>query len=268
MIVLITDFGLFDPYVGIMKGVINKISPGTNIIDLCHNLPPQSIKTGTFYLQHSYFHFPEKTIFCAVIDPGVGGPRKAILVETEKYYFVGPDNGLFSFLIDNKTDPPVHMYNLDNSDYYYTKSPDNTFHGRDIFAPVAAHLEKGVSANQMGSILPDFITNTPLEAFEEDDRLCVPLLHIDHFGNLIFSLTPGQLKDFTAGKEFSIRYKDVHISKIDTTYESRENLICLFNSYGLLEIALNSGSAAVLTNSAITKEEKLYIYKNSDPSAY
>jgi len=137
IITLLTDFGIEDPYVGIMKGVILSINKNVRIVDLSHSIPPQDIISAGFTLNSSFSYFPEKTIHLAVVDPGVGSKRSPILIETEKYFFIGPDNGIFSSILSG--DKVQKIVELTNSSYFLSDI-SSTFHGRDIFSPAAAHL--------------------------------------------------------------------------------------------------------------------------------
>ena len=147
VITLLTDFGNQDAYVGIMKGVIAGINPFANIIDICHNIPPQDIFKAAYLLYTSYKYFPRKTIHVAVVDPGVGSRRDIVCVETKDYFFLVPDNGLLSFILQQER--PKSIFRVTNSKYLLP-SPSSTFHGRDVFAPVAAHLSLGVKPRQLG----------------------------------------------------------------------------------------------------------------------
>src|SRR3990172_4855876 len=140
LITLTTHFGLDDPYVGIMKGVILSIHPNCQIIDITHGIAPQNILTGAIALRTSFHFFPKGTIHVAVVDPGVGGFRRPLLVQTEDYFFVGPDNGILSPALEQERD--LRIYHL-TQDRFFVKPVSQTFHGRDIFAPVAAWLSKG-----------------------------------------------------------------------------------------------------------------------------
>src|SRR3990172_5235382 len=147
VITLLTDFGNQDAYVGIMKGVIAGINPFANIIDICHSIPPQDIFSGAYLLYTSYKYFPRKTIHVAVVDPGVGSRTDIVCVETKDYFFLVPDNGLLSFILQEER--PKSIFRVTNNKYFLP-SPSNTFHGRDVFAPVAAHLSLGVKPQKMG----------------------------------------------------------------------------------------------------------------------
>ncbi len=245
MIVLMTDFGSKDPYTGIMKGVIKQISPSADIIDLIHEIPSYNVAIAYFLLKHSYVHFPEQTIFVAVVDPGVGTSRKPIAIRTEHYYFVGPDNGIFGFLSEPKMAESMAIIQLNKTQYYYREKTCHTFHGRDIFAPAAAHLDQGIDFFKLGERI-DSIQSVSLPRWGKRPKgIDIPLIHIDHFGNLIFSITKEEFLAFTKKKRFSLMFKGHTINSISKCYESEKPFIALFNSYNLLEITAPSYSAAI-----------------------
>jgi S-adenosyl-l-methionine hydroxide adenosyltransferase len=153
IVTLLTDFGTEDVYVGVMKGVILQINPAIAIVDLTHRIPPQNIGLGAFQLQNAYRHFPPGTVHVGVVDPGVGSTRNAIALAALDCFFVGPDNGIFTWILANRLLADCaadHAVALDNPRYWYTSSPSRTFHGRDIFAAVAAHLASGIPLSEMG----------------------------------------------------------------------------------------------------------------------
>src|SRR5579871_1946739 len=143
IVALLTDFGLADGYVGVMKGVILGIAPGAQVVDLSHDVPPQDIASGAWLLSTAWRSFPAKTVFVAVVDPGVGTERRPVALIAGERYFVGPDNGLFSDVLD--ASPAERAVILDDAAYFATPHPSATFHGRDIFAPCGAHLVAGVA---------------------------------------------------------------------------------------------------------------------------
>ena len=157
IITLTTDFGYSDPFVGIMKGAILCIAPDLQIVDLNHGIPPQDIRAAALNLAASVDYFPQGTIHVAVVDPGVGSERRPILIHSAGHYFVGPDNGVFSFALkDNQSSLIVHLSN----EAYFLQPKSRTFHGRDIFAPVAAHLARGVPVAEFGSPSKDCVSLT------------------------------------------------------------------------------------------------------------
>ena len=185
VITLTTDFGTSDWFVGTMKGVIAGIAPKATIIDLTHDLPPGDIRGGAFALAASYRFFPKGTVHVAVVDPGVGSRRKAIAVQTAKGFFVGPDNGVLSWALVKEKAKAVHA--LEN-EAYFLKPVSQTFHGRDVFAPVAAHLSRGVPIKKLGPALKDFVRLDWPEPRRQRGGIEGEVVYIDRFGNAITNL--------------------------------------------------------------------------------
>ncbi|MBW2636398.1 MAG: SAM-dependent chlorinase/fluorinase [Deltaproteobacteria bacterium] len=258
MIVLMTDFGLKDPYVGIMKGVIKKTFPLAEIIDLTHDIPPHNIKIAHFVLKNAHPHFPEGTVFVAVVDPGVGTARRPLAIRGGDFFFVGPDNGIFSFLMEPGFGI-IEAVELTEKRFYYKETPDGTFHGRDIFAPAAAHIKGGVPLSRLGTPVEKITSIDTPQCREVRGGIDIPLLHTDRFGNLIFSLTGDEFAALTKGGTFLLRLGNQKIETISGNYQSDMPVIALFNSYGLLEIAAPSGSAAEILDIS-GKSEKAPVY--------
>lgn len=195
-IVILTDFGTEDPFVGIMKGVISKIVPNIRIIDLSHSIPPGDIKRAAIAIWMSKPYFPDNAIFLAVIDPGVGTPRRGIVIVNDHHRYVGPDNGLFTFVLEDSS----QFWELrDNK--YQLPNPGATFHGRDIFAPAAAHLVRGVKGSEFGPAVSDVVRLSDPRFLYEKNSIQGEVLFADHFGNLLTSL--GQFS-FIAGSEYRL----------------------------------------------------------------
>lgn len=241
-IALLTDFGTKDYFVGAMKGAILSIDKNAQIIDISHEIEPQNIKSASFVLQSCFENFPKKTIFVAVVDPGVGSRRRAVLVESEKYFFIAPDNGLLSFVFENSEN--IRVFELTNKEFFAVTISD-TFHGRDIFAPVAAHLSKGVSMERFGAQINDFSLLRLSEPRAISDRIfAAEIIHIDRFGNLVTNLQRNNLPE-----SFAIEIGGTRINRICRFYaEGDENeLILIFGSSGRLEIsAVNNSAAEIL----------------------
>ena len=183
-IVLLTDFGISDPYVGIMKGVIHTIAPKAKLIDLSHNIPSGDIFRGAITLWQSISYFPKGAIFLCVVDPGVGSQRKGIILESNQQLFVGPDNGLFSFIINQSS----QAWELTNPQLQL-KSISHTFHGRDIFAPAAAHLWNEVPATSFGESVPNPVKlPPPTLSVTSNEYIEGEILYFDKFGNAITSI--------------------------------------------------------------------------------
>lgn len=256
-IVLLTDFGHLDSFVGVMKGVILTINPGAVIVDLSHGVAPQNVDHGAFLLATSLDFFPRGTIFCVVVDPGVGTDRRAVMVETGDYILVGPDNGvLWEAASRSGIKKSVHV----SQSRYFLSPVSATFHGRDIFAPCAAHLSLGVPVSDFGPAVAD-LTARPFpkpETVGNDVRLGI--LHTDVFGNICLNMT---------GREFFSRFQDgfclevngYEISDIYETYGmAPENKpFLLVSSHGYLEIAVKNQDAS--RNLGVTDDARIMLRK-------
>jgi len=242
IITLTTDFGESDPYGAMMKGVILSINPDANIIDITHQIPAGLIQEGGLIIKESYTYFPSGTVHIGVVDPGVGGKRRPIAVLADNHFFVGPDNGLFSTII--KAHVPTDIIHLKEKRYWMHKiSP--TFHGRDIFAPVAAHLSLGVDPFGMGEKIDNpTLLSYPLPR-ENNSDLVGEIIRVDHFGNLITNITREHLEPFLASKDLIIKVGRVTLKKISTTYNDvpEGQPLALIDSSHVLEIAINRGRA-------------------------
>ncbi len=187
IIALITDFGIDDPYAGIMKGVITGINPDARLIDLSHQIPLEDIQRGAFVLWQAAQDFPPGTTFLCVVDPGVGTDRKGIFLQCDKQSFIGPDNGLFSYVTMNKK---FSVWELSNPDFQLD-DPTNTFHGRDIFAPAAAYVSLGTPGPEFGNSIQNIIQLPQLELSFDKNKLVGEVISFDRLGNTYTSL--GQL---------------------------------------------------------------------------
>ena len=242
IITLLTDFGLEDPYVGIMKGVILGVNPGAAIVDLTHHIKPGDIVHAAHVLQQSCSFFPTGAIHVAVVDPGVGTNRKPILVKSRNHLFVGPDNGLFWPII--KDDPEALIIHLTNQTFFLAKI-SHTFHGRDIFAPVAAHLSMGIDPFKMGNLMENPVSISDNSPTREGNTLLGRVTRVDHFGNVITNIHRKDLVPFLRNGQMVIRVKEESIRGVLKTYADGVNgtLFALFDSTDHLEIAINSGRA-------------------------
>jgi len=243
IIALITDFGTRDYFVGAMKGVILSINSAAQIIDITHEISPQDIMSASFTLRACYVNFPKKTIFVTVVDPGVGSSRKAILVETKDYFFIAPDNGLLSFVFNEKEN--FRVSELSN-EQFFRKPVSRTFHGRDIFAPCAAHLSKGVNSNEFGKETYDYVRfaeNKPRNIGKIEIE--AEIIYIDRFGNLITNLRKEE-----APENFSLIISKTKIGKMHNFYSEAEKseIFMIWGSAGFLEIVAFQNSAAELLN--------------------
>ncbi len=240
ILTLLTDFGLNDVYVGVMKGVIAQINPTLTVVDLTHQIPPQNIAAGRFCLMSAYRYFPDETVHVAVVDPGVGGNRRAIALQFPSGFLVGPDNGLFGGILSQC--PPIAAVELSNPDYWRVPTPSATFHGRDIFAPVGAHLSRGVSLQQLGREIDlASLVELPIPECQRIDRGVTGCIqYCDRFGNLVTNI-PGSL---VQGKFWSLEIAGETILGCQTYSDSPVgSLIALVDSNGWVEIAVNGGNA-------------------------
>jgi S-adenosylmethionine hydrolase len=193
IITLTTDYGGKDAFAASMKGVILKINPQANIVDISNEISPQDIWEAAYTLRSGYSYFPKGTVHLAVVDPGVGSGRRPIIVVTESYYFVGPDNGLFTLVYQEAERIRVHHI---TSTHYFSPKPGPTFHGRDVFAPVAGWLTKGIASGNFGDEITDFVKlNIPVPK-TSPDGIEGHIVHIDRYGNIITNITYEDIKSF------------------------------------------------------------------------
>ncbi len=240
IITLLTDFGLEDAYVGIMKGVMLGINPGAVMVDITHNVSLGDTVRAAIILRDSYRYFPEGTIHLAVVDPGVGTHRRPVIVRTRGHVFVGPDNGIFGEVLSGACSV-IHITNTG----YFLSDPGSTFHGRDIFAPVAAYLSNGVSCEKMGCLIDDPVLTGIPGPRQEDGRIIGQILYADHFGNMVTNIKHEDIEVLGSGRRKQIRVMDVIIDGIAETYANKGpgEPVALFGSTGYLEIAVNRGNA-------------------------
>ena len=247
IITLFTDFGIKDPYVGIMKGVVLGLNPNAAIVDLTHQIEPGDVTQAAHVMGESFSFFPPSTIHVAVVDPGVGTNRRPILVKSRNHFFVGPDNGLFWPII--KADPRVFVIHLTNEKFFLPHiSP--TFHGRDIFAPVAGHLSLGTDPLKMGERMENPMRIPDTTPTRKGDTLFGLAMRIDHFGNVITNIRREDLVRFLGNRQMVIRVEKERIEGVTKTYADGEKgkLLALFGSTNHLEFAVNSDRADRLLN--------------------
>jgi len=267
IITLTTDLGLTDAYVAAMKGVILGINPEVRLIDICHTIQPQNILQAAFVLSTAYEFFPQKTIHLVVVDPGVGTERRAIILRTPSADFVAPDNGVLSYVIrQSLTKPLENNTNLQQVELkpeleavaitkpQFWRSPVSpTFHGRDIFAPVAARLSLGFPPIDFGEAI-NSVTMLPLPHpyWTPDGGLVGHILHIDSFGNLITNIRSSDLPQ--TKQAITVEVGNQLISGLSRTYAEGKGLLALIGSSGYLEIALVGGSACALIEAKVGNE--------------
>ena len=247
LIALLTDFSWHNWYLGVMKGVIKGINPDVRVIDLCHDVSSQDVREGSFILVNSYAYFPSGTIFLCVVDPGVGTNRKVLVVETEDHFFVAPDNGILSAVFEKaKVERVCHV----TPGKYTLPVKGATFHGRDIFAPIAAHLSLGVPPLELGEELSSVLTVPAIKPFVKDTgEVSGRAVYVDTFGNIITNIEEEYIEAVFPGgvswDRVSVRLAGRTIRGIGRYYAQGEEgmLIALINSWGFLEIAVNKGSA-------------------------
>jgi S-adenosylmethionine hydrolase len=240
IVTLLTDFGLQDPYVGVMKGVIAQINPQIIPIDLTHDLPGQNLAAARFALMNAYPYFPDYTVHIAVVDPGVGTDRRAIALELPQGFLVGPDNGIFSGILHQY--PPIKVVELTNAQYWRSPHPSPTFHGRDIFAPAGAHLANGVAIDELGNPLdPDTLVDLPIPPYTRNKQYIRGIIQsIDHFGNLVTNIPAEAVNNVP----WSVMVKDEIIVGTQTYSDLPiGEAIAMDGSHGWVEIAVNCGNA-------------------------
>ena len=243
IITLTTDFGNDDNYVSCMKGVILSINPYVNIVDNTHNLDSFDVEKAAFNIFNMYGYYPAGTIHVAVVDPGVGSRRRSIIVSADEYYFVGPDNGIFGYIIEKCRH--VIIYSATNDDYYLPQ-PSSTFHGRDIFAPVASHLSLGITPDKFGRRISNYKKLNFIKPSVKNNKMTGKIIYRDKFGNLVTNI-----ESHHAGKILNIKIDNIVIPRLSKTYSDvkKGEFLALIGSSGFLEISINRGSAADVVNS-------------------
>lgn len=255
-ITLLTDFGDRDGYVGVMKGVIAGICPDARLIDLTHDIPPQNLAAARFTLLNAYAYFPAGTVHVVVVDPGVGTTRRAIALQIPQGYLVGPDNGVLSGVFDHVPPEDIKAVELTEPHYWRSPQPSHTFHGRDIFAPVAAHLAAGVALAALGDSLdPQTLTRIAIPPAEiTPHQIIGSIQHSDHFGNLITTIPAAAIAD----QNWVMQVGAVKIPVGKAYGEvALGHAIALVGSHGWVEIAVNSSSAQARLRLIIGDEVRL-----------
>lgn len=243
LITLSTDFGLEDPYVGVMKGVILGINPQVRLVDLTHGLSQHRLREAAFMLQGAFGYFPSGTIHLVVVDPGVGGDRRIIAVQDPKGCWIGPDNGILTLVLQGH--PQAKTFTLTRQEYFL-KEISATFHGRDIMAPAAAHLSLGLPLSELGEVIDDPLLLEFPEPQLTPDRIIGQVLWADHFGNLITNIRKEMIHRLDPRGRWGVKIEAMTIGNVRSTYTDVPPgaLLALIGSMGYLEIACNQGRAA------------------------
>jgi len=242
VISLLTDFGLTDYFVGAVKGVILSINPAARLVDITHEIPAHDIEAAAFTLFVSHKSFPPNTVHLAVVDPGVGSSRRPVIVRTEAGTFVGPDNGIFSYVLEQADG--YELFHVTDQQYFRTLVSNN-FHGRDIFAPVAAELSRGAKPSAFGPKIGDPVVLPSLKPLRKKLGLEGRIIHVDTFGNCITNFTRA---DMLENSGLRVRGKSINTFKnyFSEKTSSRSELFAIWGSAGFLEIAATNKSAAKL----------------------
>ncbi len=252
IVTLTTDFGLSDHFVGTIKGVILEINPDAEIIDISHSVQAFDVLDGALAIAQAYSYFPASTVHLVVVDPGVGTARRPIILSTERHHFVAPDNGVLSLIYGREE--RAHVRHV-SAQHYFLQPISNTFHGRDIFAPVAAYLSKGVDSEKFGEEITDFVRfNAPKPKPVDQQTLKGVVLKADRFGNLITNITPQDAPMLFGDNPspFKIVIGKHEITELKTSYAEGEpgEIFAILNSMGYLEIAANRAPAAQIVGTA------------------
>lgn len=272
IITLTTDFGYDDAYVAALKGAILSTNPEANIIDISHSIEPQNILQAAFILGIAYRYFPKQTIHMAIVDPGVGSERQGVIVKTPSALFVAPDNGILSYIIDDlflveSRSLTEHTHGLKEivfktgleavaiTDPRFWRHPVSpTFHGRDIFAPVAAGLSLGISLYEFGEKIRSLhVLSIPKPSFDPDGNLVGLVLYIDHFGTLITNIKNNELP----GNDVLVEVAGRRIQGISDYYAQNEGVMAILGSGGYLEVSLRDGSACDFLGTVVGDEIKV-----------
>ncbi len=245
-IVLLTDFGSRDYYVGVMKGVISSMNPVARVIDLTHDIEPQNIKQGAFVLWASRKYFPDDSIFVSVVDPGVGSDRRIICGSIEGRLYLAPDNGLLDYVVAESAE---HQFRTVTNRNLFLRSVSTTFHGRDIFAPIAAHLSRGLRLNELGESF-SYPRCSPFYTSISTGKNMGEVVYQDRFGNVFTSFL---WREELLQRGATLKIGNRVVTKFAATYSAAltKGLIGIKGSSGLLEVAVNGGSAARVLKSAV-----------------
>ncbi|MEM3704026.1 MAG: SAM-dependent chlorinase/fluorinase, partial [Candidatus Bathyarchaeia archaeon] len=257
---LTTDFGLTDSYVAEIKAVILGINPFVEIVDISHHVEKFNIRMGAYVLARAAPYFPKGTIHMAVIDPGVGTKRKPILIETEKDFFIGPDNGVLALAADKQV--IKHVYEIANPKYMLHRV-STTFHGRDIFAPAAAHLSKGISPSVFGPEIQRIVKPQFAKIIRKGSKLVGEIIHVNGFGNIVTNFTTEELESLRTRESLNIKIGETTLKlKLCKAYAEvkAKKPLAIIGSHDFLEISVNRGSAAEMFG--VKPGEKVILYRS------
>lgn len=244
IITLTTDYGTSDHLVGVLKGVILKIQPEVHIVDINHSVVPFDVLDGALAIGAAYLYFPPRTVHVVVVDPGVGTPRRPILAIANNQYFIAPDNGVLSLVYEREN--PVTVHHI-TSEHYFLRPASTTFHGRDIFAPVAAWLTKNWQADAFGEIIEDHMRFALPKAKTQDGTLRGAILRVDHFGNLMTNFTIENLPEaMRRSGPIAMTVGGKPVKQFVETFAQGPagEPVALLGSSGFIEIAVNKGNAS------------------------
>lgn len=268
IITLTTDFGTSDVYVGVMKGVILNINPNAQIIDITHSVSPQDIQEASFTIRAAYRYFPKDTIHVVVVDPGVGSDRHPIVCYTDSNFFVCANNGVLSRVLqDTETDDTNKTKSVViENPAYLLPQVSNTFHGRDIFSPVAAHLSLGIELHKIGRPINDLV-QFPVPTIQiVDNTLTGQVIKVDSFGNLITNISEDMLTTFLLSSgsdvksvDFEIIAGSISLTKLNSSYVESDagQSLAIIGSFGLVEIAINLGNAQTMLG--LKRDDKIIV---------
>ncbi|MDL1958576.1 MAG: SAM-dependent chlorinase/fluorinase [Deltaproteobacteria bacterium] len=250
ILAFLSDFGLKDPYVGIVKAVMLGINPAMRVVDISHQIVSQDVMGGAFVLGSTFREFPSGTCFLAIVDPGVGSQRAGLLAVTERYTFLAPDNGLLSMVF--RYSKKVTCFSIENSRYFRHPVSD-TFHGRDIFAPVAAHLSLGVKPHSFGPPFLDPVRLPWPEPVIRDQYIKGEVIYVDGFGSLILNIPADLIQNREpVNEKFKANIKGMELPLLSTYSDvSKGKPLALIGSSGFLEVAVNQGSATKMLGAGV-----------------
>ena len=264
LVTFTTDFGLSDPFVGIMHGVVLNIQPDTRIVDICHSVTSYDIFDGAWTIAQAYRFFPPRTVHVVVVDPGVGSERRPIVVETENHIFVAPDNGVLSLIEARESKFVVRHLNADR---YFLQPVSHTFHGRDIFAPVAGWLSKGVAPNEFGPEISDYV-RAPLPQVERvgESSLRGAVVKVDKFGNLITNIGESNVPELFSNRATAanILIAGQTLTHICRSYAegAEDEVFAIIGSSGYLELAAKRASAAEKLGASVGSPVGIVLVQN------